>query len=293
MLLSKSSKHTIQQRLGFVSAAVVATVASIGFASAQTQFVIASVSSGQVLDVPAFSLTPGAKIQQWPANGFINQQWRIRRISNRYQILSNWSGQALDVPAFSTAIGTQIQQWPSNGLTNQQWTITRSPGSSGYEIVSADQGGAGCGDPFCFPINLALDVPAFSTTPGAKIQQWGENDLANQQWLFNPTNGSQIVAFGNGDTVTLVKSNFVPFSEVCWAFNVGPTDYAVIGSCTIVNPGGIFIAGAAFLSGSRGNYHYENGPNQTVVTAEDTSGNVLAIGTLQGGWQLPALPPPH
>jgi hypothetical protein len=62
-----------------VMPALFAIAVPIGVASAQTQFTISSVNSGQVLDVPAFATTPGTLIEQWPANGGTNQQWTFSR----------------------------------------------------------------------------------------------------------------------------------------------------------------------------------------------------------------------
>jgi hypothetical protein len=62
--------------------ALLAMTASIGVAAAQTHFMIASVNSGQVLDVPYLSKSAGTLIQQYPMNGGANQQWTFRRVSS-------------------------------------------------------------------------------------------------------------------------------------------------------------------------------------------------------------------
>ena len=69
---------------------LLAIAASVGLVSAQTPFMIASVSSGQVLDVPDFSTTAGKLIQQWPANSGANQHWTLRRVlgTGYYEIIS-------------------------------------------------------------------------------------------------------------------------------------------------------------------------------------------------------------
>ena len=145
-----------------INAGLALLAVAVGVASAQTPFTISSVNSGQVLDLPGFSMSRGTLIQQWPANGGTNQQWTFRAISHPsngfYEIASVSSGQVLDVPGSSTTPGTKIQQWTANGGTNQQWTFSR--GSTGYEIVSADKEPQPCGQPPCLNYaNLVLDVP--------------------------------------------------------------------------------------------------------------------------------------
>lgn len=253
-----------------------------GMLSAQTPFIIASVNSGQVLDVPHLSTTPGTLIQQYPFNGGANQQWTIRRVlsGNRtpypyaYEIVSANSGLVLDVPNLSTTPGTLIQQYPPNSGTNQQWRFSRAPGSTGYEIISLDQeiippDGVG----FDWGLNLVLDVPHLSTTPGALIQQYPENDGPNQQWLLYPLALKNIVLWGIGDTITITGWGFQPGSEVCPVFDSTTTK-----PCEVVPTNGIFSYAASF-PGSE--YVYD--ANFIVVTVEDKTGNLLAIGTLTGG----------
>jgi hypothetical protein len=289
MLLTKSSKHTIQQRLRLVSAVVVATVASTGFASAQTKFVIQSFWSGKALDGVILTPFPHQNIiLQLPITWQPDQQWGIRRVANRYQIASFLTGQVLE--GYSAVHGTPIDQSPADGGTYQQWTIKLTPGSIGFEIISANVERIPCGGFFpCFA-NLALDVTSYSKADGAVIQQWTENDGWNQQWIFNPIDDTSlpwvhknIVAAANGTTVTASGWNFQPFSQVCPVF--GLSRGAVPGPCTTVDSNGSFSVAITSLSDSNGLYQFDStGTAQTVVTAEDTSGNVLAIGRIHGTW---------
>src|SRR5215471_5136120 len=85
------------------------TLITIG-AHAQQGYVIVSVNSGLVLDVPAWSTQPGTLMQQWPENDGANQLWTITANgAGTYAIVSVNSGLVLDVPAFSTDPGTLIQ----------------------------------------------------------------------------------------------------------------------------------------------------------------------------------------
>src|SRR5580658_9059854 len=106
--------------------ALLAIAASIGVASAQTQFMISSVNSSEVLTVPNSSKSPGEGIQQSTALGGTNQQWTLHRIATNddlcyeeelcYEILSISSGMALTVNGASTMPGDSI----TSGLPIQQ-----------------------------------------------------------------------------------------------------------------------------------------------------------------------------
>jgi hypothetical protein len=289
MSRNKTSKHTIQQRLRLAAAVAVATVASTGLAPAQTAFVIQSLSSGKALDGVIFTPFPHQNfIQQFPINWQIDQQWALRRVANHYQIASFLTGQVLE--GYSTTHGTSIDQSPVDGGTYQLWTIKPAPTSNLYEIISANVETIPCDGFFpCFA-NLAFDVPYFSNADGAVIDQWTENDGTNQQWIFNPINDTSlpwvhknIVATPNGGTVTTSGWNFQPFTQVCPVF--GLSQGAVPGACTTVDANGSFSVATTSVSDSLGLFQFDgNGTGQIVVTAEDTSGNVLAIGSVRGRW---------
>jgi hypothetical protein len=81
---------------------------------------IVSVSSGKVLDVPAFATGDGVIIQQFTDNGGTNQQWRFFFAGDgQFKIVSVSSNKVLDVPAFATNDGALIQQFTDNGGANQ------------------------------------------------------------------------------------------------------------------------------------------------------------------------------
>src|SRR5262245_42773419 len=75
-------------------------------------YVIKSRVSGKVLDVPGYSTSDHALIQQIADNGGLNQEFRLEPVSGGYyKIVSRWSGKALDVPDGSNANNVQIQQF--------------------------------------------------------------------------------------------------------------------------------------------------------------------------------------
>lgn len=190
-MLTNRISTLVKQFRNTAALALAATVAIAGLASAQTPFVISSVSSGQVLDDKAFSTTPGTILQQWPANGGKNQQWKLRRQDNSvyYEIISEDSGLALAPRDGSTTPGTKIQQSTVNGSPSQLWTF--SGGSMGYQIVSQQLETVYCyRGPDCLgaEYSLLFDVTDSSTEAGAEIQQWTTNGKTNQLWRLHPQN---------------------------------------------------------------------------------------------------------
>jgi hypothetical protein len=137
---------------------------------AQTPYVIKSVSSGLVLDVPNFSQKSDTEIEQYPENDGKNQQWLLKSQPNGYEIMSSSSKLVFDVNGFSLTPGTHIWQHTANSGSNQLWTLGARAYNT-YEIVSLSSG-------------QVLDVPNFSTDPGMYIEQWPDNRGTNQEWIF-------------------------------------------------------------------------------------------------------------
>jgi hypothetical protein len=80
-----------------------------------------------LLDVAEASGAASAVVDQWPANGQTNQEWKVISVGGgAYELVSVGSGMALDVAGGSNANGTQIHQYPYNGNPWQQW-IFRAP----------------------------------------------------------------------------------------------------------------------------------------------------------------------
>lgn len=134
------SFHTVSKfmkKVGTSNPLLLALVLTAGFASAQTPFMISSVSSGQVLDDQAFSTNPGTVLQQWPANGGKNQQWNLQRHGDfLFEIISVNSGLVLGAQDDSGDAGAPIVQEMSTGAPGQLWFLTRA--STGY-IISSQQ----------------------------------------------------------------------------------------------------------------------------------------------------------
>ncbi|MFC9931525.1 RICIN domain-containing protein [Streptomyces sp. NPDC127190] len=130
---------------------------------------IVSVRSGELLDAVGAGTSDGTLIDQWPANGATNQQWKLTLNSAGYYTITGvGSGKALDIPNVTTWPGTQLELWTSNGGANQQWVIAPSDNGN-YTIESRSNG-------------YLLEVSGNSTTNGAAIDQWITNGATNQQW---------------------------------------------------------------------------------------------------------------
>jgi hypothetical protein len=136
-------------------------------------YTITSVHSGQAIDDPAFSNTPGNVMQQWDVNGGTNQQWVVNNLGNDVITLTNVSsGQALEVIGGSTANSTLVDQRPYSSNSWQQWQVI-SVGNNAYELTSVNSG-------------LALDVNTGSDTEGEQIDQYTYRGNPWQQWVFTP-----------------------------------------------------------------------------------------------------------
>jgi endoglucanase len=136
-------------------------------------YTIRNRNSGEVIDIPGSSTAQGTDLEQWPANGGANQQWKVTSLGcGLYSITSVSDGQSMDIYGQSTSQGARVDQWGYWGGGNQQFLITQP--SAGYYTITN--------------INSldVVEVPGFSTTAGTLLDQWGSNGGTNQQWAFVP-----------------------------------------------------------------------------------------------------------
>jgi hypothetical protein len=81
-------------------------------------------SSGQALDVRAYSLLDGAIIQQWLYHGTTNEIWHLVPTSDGYtEIVANSSGKCIDVAGISKLDHALVHQWAWWGGDNQKWSF--------------------------------------------------------------------------------------------------------------------------------------------------------------------------
>lgn len=148
-------------------------------------FIIASRSSGLVLDVTGGARTANVPIQQYADNGTPAQHWNLLPVegSEFFVIQSALSGLVLEVAGDSPDDHARIQQGEDLGAYNQHWAFDAVPvggadlpfpvlpnGNSFYRIRSRLSG-------------KVLDVPSRSAEP-VKIQQYPAQpgEANNQLW---------------------------------------------------------------------------------------------------------------
>ena len=148
---------------------VVQRPASAGAADQQWQLVPAgdgtvkfvNRSTGQLLTAP--NATPGATVVQSADSGTAAGQWRV---STDGTITSSLNG--LEVSGGSSVV---------QSTTGQQWQLTPVPDPGvQYKIVDLNSGGR-------------MDVNDDSTSDGATVLQWEDNEQRDQLWTFTAVGG--------------------------------------------------------------------------------------------------------
>ncbi|QEC75363.1 family 43 glycosylhydrolase [Mucilaginibacter ginsenosidivorax] len=134
---------------------------------------IKSKVTGQCLDVPSGSTTPGTQLQEWTDNGNIAQKWVFTSLGNGYyKIKSAASNLCLDDAGNSLSAGNILIEWNDVGGNAQEWRV-QDMGSGYFKIISRRS-------------LLALNVPNSNTTPGTKLEQWYENQYDAELWSIVP-----------------------------------------------------------------------------------------------------------
>ena len=247
-----------------------------------TVFLVGSVESGLVLDVPFSSTLPGALIQQEQKNGGTNELWTLDQPAGAtsYEIASLNSGLVLDVPAPSNVSGTKIRQWNTNGNTNQQWTL-RGKGWRIFEVPSVNSG-------------LVLDVFSSSKHPGTQIDQWTEIGGTNQQWTFTPpgffTAGGffripHVSIFGQsnatGANMKISGKNFSPGDGLHSHFMGVPGNQSGPDQFVQVDANGMFSVTTPIGFSSNKS---SDASGYVAVVMQTGEGRVLAIGSVSAGY---------
>ena len=87
-------------------------------------YTIANLASHKLLDVRTSANKIGAALQQYQANGSVDQRFIIRRSDNSNVMLQNvGSGLFVDIPNGRTNSGSQLRLWPGNYSGAQQFKI--------------------------------------------------------------------------------------------------------------------------------------------------------------------------
>lgn len=149
-------------------------------------------SSSKAVDVASGSMSSGANVQLYSANGSLAQKWNVTKVAdNTYTLQSVRSGMNLAVGANDNV----VQETPS-GASNQQWVPSISKGQTILKNVETGK---------------VLDVASASTANGANIQVYTANGSDAQLFSVNTvsllTNGMyKIQAFSNTKFVADVAS---------------------------------------------------------------------------------------
>jgi hypothetical protein len=103
------------------------------------------------------------------------QQWTLTRQANGYFTLTNVAGgKVLAVTGASTADGATTElRTASAGSASQEWAVVQQTDGT-YEIVNRKS-------------DKLLDDYQWSTASGATVDQWADNDGANQRWTLTQT----------------------------------------------------------------------------------------------------------
>ncbi len=177
---------------------------------AEQSFIIASRSSGLVLDVTGGASAAGIPIQQYADNGTPAQHWNLIPVEGGefFVIQSALSGLVLEVAGDSKDDHAVIQQGVGLGAYNQHWTFEAVPvgradlpfqvllnSNSFYRIRSRLSG-------------KVLDVPSRSAEP-VKIQQYptqsGEDNNQLWQLLALAKGPSELTTGPPQDLVTILR----------------------------------------------------------------------------------------
>ncbi|MFF0557880.1 RICIN domain-containing protein [Streptomyces sp. NPDC004266] len=145
---------------------------------------LVSVRSGKVLDVNAFSIADGTRIQQWTDQNTANQQWRLRSTGDGYyELVNRNSGKVLGIAGGSTAQAAAAEQQTDSSSASQEWRIDEVSGSDAVTFTSRRSG-------------QVLDVSGGSTADGAAVIQYGGHGSTNQQWKLVKTAGAPATGTG-------------------------------------------------------------------------------------------------
>ena len=243
---------------------------------------LVNASTGYDLEVSGASNSNGATVDQWYDNGGANQHWIIAQVPDgfvqgrSYVMLGVKSGLVIDVPNASTAAGTGLIQYTSNNGTNQRWSPTASgsnwiwknvnsglamdPSSSaaGSSVTqNTVNGGAtqawtatAIGDGSFKLVNAStgynLEISGASTSNGAAIDQWYENNGANQHWII-----AQLAAAAATPTIAWAVPADITYGTALSATQQNATatvnGASVPGSFTYSSPIGTILSGGSHL----------------------------------------------
>ena len=155
-----------------------AQASEAAYSSATWATTVVAKNSGLCVDIPGFSTTVGAAIDQWSCNGGANQSFVFTPSSGgSYTIKSESSGLCLQ---YGTSKGAAVVQTTCSGAPNQDWVPKAV--SSGYANLVAASG------------NGCLNVSGSSDAKGAPLLTWTCDAEADELFKFTLPGGSPCAA---------------------------------------------------------------------------------------------------
>lgn len=134
------------------------------------------------VDVAAGSLTKGANVQIYRANGTNAQKVFITDEGDGYSIRSIVSGMYVDVQAGQQISGTNVQQYTDNDTRAQRWAM-QQVGTTTVEGVECAVVTFGAFN----ALNLVMDVKAGLTTDKTNVRIYTSNNTDAQLFALYPT----------------------------------------------------------------------------------------------------------
>ncbi len=175
-----------------------ASPAGASFASALSSTgatTIIAKNSGSCVDVPGYSTTSGAALDQWACNGGANQSFVFTEAADgAYTVRSQSSGMCLQ---YGTTKGAPVFQVPCSGAEVQEWV---PKAGAGGESNLATKSGSGC-----------LNVSGSSSANGAAIITWTCDAETDELFAFTLPSGSPCAAVADL-VATATSTNSVALS---------------------------------------------------------------------------------
>jgi hypothetical protein len=121
--------------------------------------------SGYLMDDPAFSVSSGTQIVQWPATGGQNQNWKFTsNSSGQFTIQNLFSG------LYLADVNGVLQQVLQNNKQSQLWVL-KTVSSGAYTITNLST-------------RRLIEDPSFSKSSGRGIATWVATGGNNQNWVI-------------------------------------------------------------------------------------------------------------
>lgn len=128
--------------------------------------------SGQNVDVGGALQTDGAAYLQWPANGAMNQQFKIVPDGAGYNFVkAAHSDKCMALDPNNTQAGASILQETCSGVDGQRWQVIDVGG--GYVSFKSKL------------TSMCLDIPGASAQQGTILIQWQCSGADNQKFAIN------------------------------------------------------------------------------------------------------------